>query len=171
MSRPRVSGWRQRRGLGLVTIDGWTWGGAAALAQTISESRLNLAMALLAEAGGVVRGALALEREVCPQAAGVAELVGRELRLPEPSLCPDAAVLTAYPLGGGLHLPALALAVLAGRGITPLALGTSPAALSLAFLTADLAPAIEALGPAWGLSGPPPLEQVAVVQSAARRES
>lgn len=171
MSRPRVSGWRQRRGLGLVTINGWTWGGAAALAQAIAESRLNLALVLLSEAGGVLRGALALESGVCPQAAGAAEILARELRLPEPSLCPDAGVITAYPLGGGLLLPTRALAVLSKQGLAPLALGTSPAALSLAFTAADLGPAIEALGPAWGLTEPPPLEEVTVVQSAARRES
>ncbi|MCF8035022.1 MAG: hypothetical protein K9K66_17210 [Desulfarculaceae bacterium] len=171
MSRPHVSGWRQRRGLGLVMINGWTWGGAAALVQALTDSRLNLPFVLLQDAAGAVRGGLALDQGASLLAADTAEYLARQNRLPVPELCPAAGALLVHPLRGGLFLAASALSALSKGGVAPLATGTSPAALSLVFTGADLPRAIELLSAAWDLSDEPLVEQVAVVQSASRRES
>ena len=81
--------------------------------------------------------------------------------------------LTFYPLAGGMTLPAEALACLAGAGLSPLALGTSLAAMTVILPEEMLPAAVEALGsrfdlPPGGLA--PPEERVSVVQSPVKRE-
>ncbi len=171
MKRPSLAGWRERRGLGLVTVDGWSWDGAAALVQALKQDRLNLPLVLLHQAGGTVAGGVALERAAAPQAAATARRLAREQGWPEPAWHVAVSALILYPLAGRLALPASALAVLAGAGLTPLAMATSPAALKLIMTDEDMPRATGALAAAWDLPPSPQSEALSVVQSESRRET
>ena len=171
MRRPRIAGWRQRRDLGLLMRAGWTWGGVSLLVRALSDSQLNLPFVLLQEAGGAVEGGLGLERGESLRAAELARQMARERGWPAPVLNEPVAALILHPLAGGLALPAEAVAVLASKGLSPLALGTSPAALTLILADNDLPRAVRALRAPFDLPPEPQPEVVSVVQSRLRREA
>jgi hypothetical protein len=167
----RIAGWRQRRDLGLLMLGGWAWGGVSPLVRALSESQLNLAFVLLHRAGGAVEGGLGLERGQSLRAAELARQMARERGWPAPVLKEPATALILYPLAGGLALLAEAVAVLAAKGLSPLALGTSPAALTLILADNDLPRAVEALRDSFELPPEPQPEVAGVVQSRLRREA
>lgn len=170
MRQPRIAGWRQRRDLGLLMFGGWTWGGVSPLVRALRDSRLNLPFVLLQEAGGAVEGGLGLERDDSLRAAELARRMARERGWPAPVLNEPAAALILYPLAGGLALPVEAVAVLAASGLSPLALGTSPAALTLILADDCLPRAVRALRAPFDLPSEPQPEVVSVVQSRLRQE-
>jgi len=170
--RPRITGWKQRSGLGLVMLNGWSWAGVSSLSRDLAAARLNIPFLLLQEGEGRVQGGLALTRSDSRQAQDAARRLARDNGWPLPLLIEPVSALVLYPLGGALALPAEALAALAGTGVAPAAMGTSPAALTLILAEAGLPRAVRALRRSFGLppGDTPRQETVSVVQSQRRRE-
>jgi hypothetical protein len=170
--RPRITGWKQRRDLGLVVLNGWSWAGVSSLSRALAAARINIPFLLLQEAEGRVEGGLALARDESRQAKDAARRLALDKGWPPPLLIEPVSALVLYPLSGGLDLPAEALTTLAGAGLAPAAMGTSPAALTLILAEDDLPRAVRALGASFGLppGDLPRKETVSVVQSQRRRE-
>jgi hypothetical protein len=172
MTRPRISGWKHRRGLGLLLLRDWPWVGVTALAEALALACINLPFLLVQTGGNGAWGCLCLEQDQRHEAEDLGAAMARWWGWPAPEIVEPVAALTIYPLDGGLSLPAAGLACLAEAGLRPLAMGTSPAAMTVILPEAALASAVEAFGRRLALpaDASPPEERVKVVQSPQQRE-
>jgi hypothetical protein len=173
MTRPRLAGWKHRRALSLLVLRDWPWVGVTALAEALALACVNLPFLLVQTGGNGAWGCLGMEQDQRHEAEDLAAAMSRWWGWPAPEFVEPVAALTIYPLDGGLALPALGLACLAQAGLRPLAMGTSPAALTVILPEAALPAAVDAFGRSFALppDTSPPDERVKVVQSPQQREN
>ncbi|MCB2192633.1 MAG: hypothetical protein KQI62_13765 [Deltaproteobacteria bacterium] len=172
MTRLRITGWKHRRGLSLLALKDWPWAGVNALAGALAQAHINLPFLLMQGGKGGVWARLCLDRQKSPQAQALAEELAQANGWHSPVVNEPVIALTFYPLAGGITLPAEALACLAGAGLSPLALGTSLAAMTVILPQDKLSAAVRALGERFDLppGASPPEERVSVVQSPVQRK-
>lgn len=172
MARLRITGWKHRRNLSLLSLHGWSWSGAVSLVRALTSVRVNLPFLLLHGQKGGMAGCVCLAQRDSPQAKEVACRLAQKQGWEAPQIEEPVIALTLYPLAGSMTLPAEALACLSGARLRPLALGTSLAAMTIVLPEGELTLAVDALREHFDLPprASPPEEDISVVQSHIRRK-
>ena len=172
MARLQITGWKHRRNLSLLCLHGWSWSGYTSLARALSAARVNIPFLLLHGQKAAMSACICLSRKDNPQAEQIAWGLSQKHGWQAPQTHEPVIALTFYPLAGCMTLPAEVLACLARAKLLPLALGTSPAAVTMILPEGNLPSAVKILRQRLDLppGALPPEEQISVVQSNIQRK-
>ncbi len=163
-----IAGLKHSDPVAVVRAPGAGGPGLRAMLRGLAEESINLPLAVWQRQPRSGPGlCFCVEEARAPRVLALARQEAQAHGLPSPSLAPPAVIVTLYPLGRSLRLPALVLAALARAGLRPLALGTSLSAVAALVAQEDLDPALAAMQAEFELPAgiSPPRAGVRVVQT------